>query len=141
MTDIVYWAVAECLTQRLAKAQEEIPGAFVPSYTKRTLRDGRPWDKRDLPRFCQYVFFPTTGQDWRHVANTDGVYRVLRDGETARRVTDAEMNRIRDDNALRAWDEIEALPIPSKTRRRRVRRSKRVKRPGPALRASMRAQA
>lgn len=131
-----YWAVAECMTQQVERAGKEIPGAKVPLFRRVRVRDGKEWDRRAIPRFGQYVFFPieptTAREDERRAADTDGVYRILRvsgsDGDPMPGiVTVAEMERI--DNAIRSqsWDEIEAPPVEKRTRRRRSRPSKRAR--------------
>lgn len=130
-----YWAVAECMTQRVEEAGREIPDALVPMFRRTRLKGGKEWYSRVLPRFGQYIFFPinaeTAAQDERRAADTDGVYRIVRVSGQPGRVTEAEMARLRVGNC--AWDEIERATAEPAKRRYSIRKSR------PSKRARVRA--
>lgn len=75
-----YWAVAQTVSKMEHIVRREIEktnhGAFLPTYARHALVDGRRLVK-EHPRFTGYVFFYTSGDDYAGIPDIHGVYGVL----------------------------------------------------------------
>jgi transcription antitermination factor NusG len=93
-----YWAVAQTVSTMEHIVRREIEkanhGAFVPTYARHAVVDGRRTTK-EHPRFVGYVFFHTDGEDYAGIPDIHGVYGVLRSvSGKASPVTGKEMHRM-----------------------------------------------
>ena len=106
-----YWAVAQTVSTMEHIVRREIEkanhGAFVPTYARHAVVDGRRTTK-EHPRFVGYVFFHTSGDDYAGIPDIHGVYGVLSTATgKASKVTTAEMTRMM---LTHATGEAETLP-------------------------------
>jgi transcription antitermination factor NusG len=127
-----HWAVCQALSSRVHLVRPEIEkidrGTFLPTYA-RVWSSGGKLSARERQLFPGYLFFRTAPDDWAAVANVDGVYRVLANGETASRVTENEMNRIVLEHISGTHNEVDLSGLePGKRRRRRGNRKPRASR-------------
>lgn len=98
MTTGSYWAVAQTVSKMEHIVRREIEksnhGAFVPTYARHAVVDGRRSTK-EHPRFTGYVFFHTSGEDYAGIPDIHGVYNVLSSAcGKASPITVDEMKRI-----------------------------------------------
>ena len=106
-----YWAVAQTVSTMEHIVRREIEkanhGAFVPTYARHAVVDGRRTTK-EHPRFVGYVFFHTSGEDYAGIPDIHGVYGVLSTASgKASEVTPEEMKRMM---LTHATGEAETLP-------------------------------
>jgi transcription antitermination factor NusG len=107
-----YWAVAQTVSTMEYIVRREIEktnhGAFVPTYARHAVVDGRRTTK-EHPRFVGYVFFHTSGEDYAGISDIHGVYGVLSTATgKASEVTAEEMHRM---TISHATGDAETLPV------------------------------
>jgi hypothetical protein len=146
MSDIVHLSVAQVFSKRAGLIQRDIEamglGVAKPIFVKRRIIDGEKRVK-EYPLMPGYLFFETTA-DWGDISNVEGVIRVLSNGQ---RLTDTERWRLTLSPMMGDYDSLETSYAPPNvveeavsSSRRKPRRSNKIKRPGPLLRAKMRAE-
>jgi transcription antitermination factor NusG len=131
-----HWAVCQAISSRVNRVRPEVEktnhGTFLPTFA-RVWASGGKLSSRERALFPGYLFFMTDPHDWGAVANVDGVYRVLRHGEKAARVPDADMERMVLGHVLGWHNEVdleglEKVQVERKRRKRtRSRPSKRAR--------------
>ena len=93
-----YWTVAQTVSKMEHIARREIEktehGAFVPTYARHQVVDGRI-NSKECALFTGYVFFMTDGHDWAGIPDIHGIYHVpANPNHKAQRVRDSEMFRV-----------------------------------------------
>ncbi|MFK4647200.1 transcription antitermination factor NusG [Bradyrhizobium ottawaense] len=129
-----HWAVCQALSSRVHRVRPEIEkidrGTFLPTYA-RVWASGGKLSARERQLFPGYLFFRTAPKEWGAVANVDGVYRVLKNGEKAARISDADMGRIVLEHVTGAHNEVDLGGLDrvygKRKRQRRPRASKRAR--------------
>jgi transcription antitermination factor NusG len=131
-----HWAVCQALSNRVHRVRPEIEkidrGTFLPTYA-RVWSSGGKLSARERQLFPGYLFFRTGERDWGAVANVDGVYRVLLNGECAARISDDDMQRMVLDHVNGTHNEVDLGGLDrarseKRRRQRKPRASKRARR-------------